>query len=157
MSLGSMFSSPGKQASQAASASGQIADQEISKLMNYTDTHQQQLRDAIGQQGPNPYFAAAQQLDPQAYYTNPQDATTFSAGGPGLTSGQTQVQGNPFAPPPPRIIMSGPTSGTPSQPVSQPQPNPNPNPNPLPRPNPVPPGGIPRPGPIERIPPREIR
>lgn len=126
MSLGTMFSSPGKQASQAASASDQAASQVIGQLENYTDTHQQQLRDAIAQQGPNPYFAAAGQLDPQAYYTNPSDTVNFGSGGPGTTSGYTFSQPSPFAssaPPLPKVILSGPTSGqnpTPQQPTQPP-------------------------------------
>lgn len=121
-----MFSSPGKQAQQAAQASGQISDQEISKLLNYTDTHQQELRDAINKQGPNPYFGAAQQLNPQAYYTNPHDTTTFSAGGlgSGLTPGSSSAQqSSPFLPPLPHVILP---------PSEMPQPPPAPAPPPAP-------------------------
>lgn len=121
MSLGSMFSSPGKQASQAASAAGASASQVIGQLQQYTDQHQQQLRDAIAGQGPNPYFEAAQQVNPQAYYTNPSDTVTFGTSGPGTSNGNPFAVASPTAgqapPPLPNVILAHPSTATSPQPT----------------------------------------
>ena len=135
MGFSSMFSSPSKQASAAASASGQEAQQVIGQLEQYTDQHQQQLRDAISGMGANPYFSAAQQLNPQAYYTNPSDTVTFgNAGGGGLSSGNPFVAPSQAGPPPlPGVILGAPPSAPPTStpPVTKPPVTTPPNPTPI--------------------------
>ena len=112
--MSSLFSSPSKQATAAAQASQQISQQDIQQLEDYISGQQGQLRTAIGQQGPNPYFGAAQQLNPQAYYTNPNNTVTYGAQGPGTTSGRTSTQTSQPGPPAlPNVILGAPPAQTP--------------------------------------------
>lgn len=133
--MGSLFSSPGKQAQQAAQATGNIDQAMIQQMEGYVDTHQQQLRDAIGGLGPNPYFGAAPGT--AAYAVNPSNTVTAGPGalpyglttgtptGPGAPGTLTPSAGNPFstqqnpnvAPPPGAIPVRPPQPAPPSQPT----------------------------------------
>lgn len=142
MSLGSMFSSPGKQASQAAQGTEGAMMPVLQELQQYTSGEQEKQRGAVENMQPNPYFHAAQQLNPQAYYTNPNGTATFNATGSpanGLTPGNTSVTPTGGPPPPPGVILPAPTSGP--APVAQPPVSGPPLP-PRPIPPPGPPVGI---------------
>jgi hypothetical protein len=109
--MGSMLSSPSKQASQASSAvQGQDAG-EIAQYEQYVSAQEGQLRDAISQQT-NPYFQAAKEMNPSGYAVNPKDVVSFGSSGPGTTSAKNSI--------------NGPTNPTPKQgkinPGSQPKP-----------------------------------
>lgn len=117
--MGALFSSPSKQASQAASAMQGLDASQISNLENYVNTQQQNLRGAIAGQGPNPYFAAAGGMSPSNYAVNPSDTATFGmSAGNGLTSGSPTMTGpqqNPF-----QQVGAGRTYGpSPRQPENQ--------------------------------------
>lgn len=121
--MGSLFSSPGKQAQQAAQATGNIDQAMIGQMEGYVDTHQQQLRDAIAGLGPNPYFGAAPGTG--AYKVDPANTVQAGPGAlpPGLTPGGGTTQGtlapgggNPFAAPQQRSTLQAPpqqSMGTP--------------------------------------------
>lgn len=124
-----MFSSPGKQAQQAASAVGGMNQQTISQLEGYDTQQRDALRTAIGQTGPNPYFGAAQQLNSDAYRVNGNDMATFGSGaGPGLMPGSSTRSIPPGSMAPPNLIVQGPTSAPPPPPA---QPTPPVNPTPV--------------------------
>uniref|UniRef100_E6QP67 Uncharacterized protein n=1 Tax=mine drainage metagenome TaxID=410659 RepID=E6QP67_9ZZZZ len=96
--MGTVFSSPGKQASQAASAVGGIDQNSINQIEGYTSGQQQALRGAISGVGQNPYFQTAQAMNPNAYAVNPNDRTVFSnaaptgsVGSPGVTPSQNSA------------------------------------------------------------------
>lgn len=121
--MGSLFSSPGKTATQAAQGTA-AAEQGIigstgpvtvpagpgnpggttvqplgSGLEGYTATGEQAQRDAIAGMGPNPYFAAAQGMSPSAYAVDPNYTASFSAQpGQGFGPGQTNAFGPPGSP-----------------------------------------------------------
>jgi hypothetical protein len=119
-----LFSSPSKQAQQAASAEQDIATGEIKQVEAYNDQKQQELRSGIAGLD-NPFFAAASQSDPSAFQVNP--SATVAYGGP--TGGAVPPQGSgmrrtesasssappPLTPPPPPPLPQPPT--IPSGPV----------------------------------------
>jgi hypothetical protein len=78
MSLGNVFSSAGKQAGQAANASTNATNPQIANLEKYENTQLGNLRGGIAAVGPNPYFAASQQINPSSYAVNPSDTVNFS-------------------------------------------------------------------------------
>ncbi len=56
--MGTMFSSPSKQATAAAKGSQGISSQDIAQMEKYVNNQQTKLRGAISGLGPNPYFSA---------------------------------------------------------------------------------------------------
>jgi hypothetical protein len=98
MSMGSLFSSPQKQAQGAESTVQGIDQQDIQQVENYVAAQQGQERSAIANLGENPYFQAASTLSPSSYAVNPSDAVAFGSSGPGTTLGTTSVS-NAFAQP----------------------------------------------------------
>lgn len=142
--MGSLFSSPSKQANAAASASQGISQQDIAQLENYVSGQQQQLRGAISGLGPNPYFAAGNQMNPANYRINPADTVGFGSQGPGTQTvvASNPVQANPYPspqttnpsptppanqPPPSTTPPTPPTTPKPIQPPTQKPIGPNPN------------------------------
>jgi hypothetical protein len=83
MSVSSLFSSPSKQAAQAASAEQGVSQQSIDQAEAYVSGQQQQERGAIQGLGDNPYFSAAQTLSPTP--VNPSNTVQFGSSGPGTT------------------------------------------------------------------------
>lgn len=113
--MSTLFSSPQKSATAAAQASNQISQQDIQQLEDYVSGQQGQLRTAIGAQGPNPYFGAAQQLNPQAYYTDPTNTVNFGVSGPGTVPANpftTGARTNPPGLPPVILPQQPPQTGT---------------------------------------------
>lgn len=101
--MGSLFSSPSKQAGQGASQVQGIDQNMINQLEQYTGQQQQALRGAVAGIGANPYFAAGQAMSPDAYRINPAQTQTFGTSGPGtylaklhsISSGPQPVAWNP--------------------------------------------------------------
>jgi hypothetical protein len=83
-----MFSSPSKQAGQAASASQGISQQTIDQAENYNAQQQGQERSAIAGLGDNPYIAAADQLaqTPPKITPTAANTSTFATPGPAGTT-----------------------------------------------------------------------
>lgn len=108
--MGSLFSSPGKQAQQAATAEQGLTAQDLALAKQYANTTATNTQNVIAQMGPNPYFGAAANMSPSNYAVNPNDTTTF-----GVTSPPGTTQGNSFA------QSSGQANGAapPAQPPSQ--------------------------------------
>lgn len=88
-SLGSMFASPSKQAQAAASNVENETADAAQQALNYQEQIGGQARSAIGGLGDNPYFTAAGTMSPSSMQTDPANATTFGASGPGTTLGTT--------------------------------------------------------------------
>lgn len=96
-----LFSSPSSQAKDAATTQAGLQNNEIQQEQGYVNTSEQNLRNAIQGQGPNPYFAGAEQLKPTPvnpgntanFFTPPPAGASAPAGPPPQTS-------NLFAAPP---------------------------------------------------------
>jgi hypothetical protein len=116
--VGDLFSSPGKSASQAASAVSGVTQQDIQQVENYENTTEGQERAAIANLGPNPYLTAAGQMNPAAYQVNPANTASFGNQGPGTTSGQSTNLFSPQAPIGPGGGSAPPQTRTP-QPVAR--------------------------------------
>lgn len=68
----------------------------LNQLESYVGQQQQAERGAIAGLGPNPYFAAAQQMNPGAYRVNPAQTQTFGASGPGTyLANLSSISGGP--------------------------------------------------------------
>lgn len=115
--MGSLLSSPGKQAQQGASGLQGVDQNIINQIEQYTGQQQQAERGAIAGIGKNPYFGAAQQMSPAPYAVNPNQTQTFGvAGGPGVHLASAFSAGAGGAPPPwqppgPRGDPRGPGGG----------------------------------------------
>jgi hypothetical protein len=81
--VGNLFQKPGQQASQGASQVQAMDQQMLNQLESYTGQQQQAERGAVAGVGANPYFAAAQSMNPGAYRVNPASTQTFGTSGPG--------------------------------------------------------------------------
>lgn len=99
--MSGLLSSPGKQAQQGASGLQGIDQSTINQLEQYVGQQQQNERGAIAGVGANPYFTAAQAMNPSAYAVNPAQQQVFgSTGGPGThMAAPTSVSLGPAAPP----------------------------------------------------------
>lgn len=98
--MSSMFSSPSKSAQQAASSVQGVDQGMLNQAIAQYNQEQQSARGAIAGLGQNPYFAAAQGMNPLNYRVNPQGTQTFGASGaPGTYLGQLQNIGNAYAQP----------------------------------------------------------
>lgn len=99
--MSGLFSSPGKSAQQGASGLQGIDQGIINQLENYVGQQQQAERGAIAGVAQNPYFNAAQTMNPDAYFVNPGQTQTFgTTAGPGTHSGASGSI-SAGAPPPP--------------------------------------------------------
>lgn len=90
--MGSVFSSPSKQAQQSSSAVQGINSQDIAQAEQYVSQQQAALRTALGQQT-NPYFEASAKMNPSGYGVNPHDTVTF--GSNGITEPHNQAYPKP--------------------------------------------------------------
>lgn len=99
--VGSLFSSPSKQAEQTGQAEQGLAQNEINQAENYVNTSESNQRAAIAGLGDNPYFGST---------TNGQTSSPLPA--------PTQVN-------PSYTASFGPTGQVPQTPATPPTPNPN--------------------------------
>lgn len=125
--MSSMFSSPQKQAQQAGQGSQDLANTDIAALERYTNSQEQNLRNAIPAGSTNPYLNAAQGLSPgqMPMMTPPGSITSIS---PNQIPAST---GNPFRGSPGATLTGQTTpigqrpTGAPPQPVQPTQFGPN--------------------------------
>jgi hypothetical protein len=125
--MGSMFSSPSKQAQSAASAEQGISDTDIAAAEKYVNTQEGNLRAAIPSGASNPYLNAAAGLSPSAMPVmggSPTPTPAGSISGPITPGSAIGSMGNPFAPAAPATgatlsgtMMAG--SVRPAQPVRE--------------------------------------
>lgn len=122
--------SPTKSGTQSGSGAQALNQQMINQLESYVGQQQQSERGAIAGLGPNPYFKAAEQMNPAAYKVNPGATQTFGSTGPGTylenlssITGQPKatetITGSPGGPP-------GGGGGKKAPPPTAPPPVPNP-------------------------------
>jgi hypothetical protein len=83
--MSSLFSSPSKQASSAASAEQGISQQDIAQAENYVNTQEGQLRSAIPSGASNPYLNAASSVSPSTYKVDPANTVAFGNSAPQYT------------------------------------------------------------------------
>lgn len=99
--MSGLFSSPGKQASQGAGQLQNIDNGLLTNIENYVGKQQQQLHGAIAGIDQNPYFNAAQAMNPGAYAVNPGATETFgTSAGPGTHMGTVNAVAAGPTPPP---------------------------------------------------------
>lgn len=70
---------------------------EIANEENYVSGQEGQLRSAISNLGPNPYFTAGGSMSPSAYAVNPANSASFGTAAPQTTA--VPQGGNMFAKP----------------------------------------------------------
>jgi hypothetical protein len=105
VSLGSLFSSPGKQAQQAGSAQQALSQNEINQAENYVNNSEQNERNAIAGLGTNPYFGSGGSSPlPAPTKLNPSDVNVFGPNGstgaaPSSSGGATLPSSMPPASP----------------------------------------------------------
>jgi hypothetical protein len=115
--MSSLFSSPSKQASQAASASEAISQQDIQQAENYVNTSEGQERGAIQGLGANPYIAAGNAMPAPQTLTAPAAVTP-----PPTQPATVAANGAPVAPAAPQqLVPANAFSGgrTSTQPVAR--------------------------------------
>ena len=112
--MGSLCSSPSSNASSASSGAANASNSEIAQEENYVAGQDQQLRTAIGNLGPNPYFQAAGSMSPTGYAVSPSNTAAFGNAAP-------QAQPNFFAAPTaPQNLFAAPPGGSRSaQPIAR--------------------------------------
>ena len=98
-------------ASQAASGEQGSLQSVLNQLESYTGQQQQAERGAIAGIGANPYFAAGQKMNPDAYRMNPGQTQTFGSSGPGTYLANVNAITSGGAPAPWRPPVDGPGGG----------------------------------------------
>lgn len=114
--MGSLLSSPGKQAQQAAQAQQGLSAQTVAQAEQYANTTGTNVQNAIANAGPNPYFGAAQYLSPQSYALNPSQTTTFGENGPPGTMSGNNFQ---FSQPLPASSLGNSATTRRTQPIAE--------------------------------------